>query len=176
MLVGTIGSFFVFVLEAENGQVPSNQELEYEEYMEQQEQAARERAASAQALEGYEASAFSTPVKELKVDVVKSGDGAVVESSSTIEANYFGWTSDGTIFDSSRRDGTAVPVEFPLSGVIPGWTQGLEGQKVGSVVKLTIPSDMAYGEAGSPPLIGPNEPLQFIVEIVSIVNTEETTE
>jgi peptidylprolyl isomerase len=82
-----------------------------------------------------------------------------------VNVNYFGWTSDGKIFDSTNQNGTTTPTDISLSGVIKGWTQGLTGVKVGSTVKLTIPAALGYAEAGSPPNIGPNEPLQFIIEI-----------
>ncbi|OYW43924.1 hypothetical protein B7Z28_00410 [Candidatus Saccharibacteria bacterium 32-45-3] len=127
-----------------------------------------EEALTNRPLDGYEVTKFdASQVSELKVETLKQGEGEVLDASSTIFANYFGWTSDGKIFDSTNKDGTVTPAEFPLSQVIPGWTEGLTGVKVGSVVKLTIPADKAYGTAGSPPNIGPDEPLQFIVEVIS---------
>lgn len=120
-------------------------------------------------LDGYQAEAFDkSGVAQLKVEELKPGTGKAAEPSSTVQANYFGWTSDGKIFDSSKRDGVTSPATFPLNQVIPGWTQGLTGVKEGAVVKLTIPADQAYGEMGSPPLIGPNEPLVFIVELKAV--------
>lgn len=126
-----------------------------------------------EALEGYSAEPFDkASVTELKVETLTEGDGAAASASSTVTANYFGWTSDGKIFDSSKKAGSAAsPIDFPLSGVIKvikGWTEGLTGVKAGSVVKLTIPADKAYGATGSPPTIGANEPLQFIVELKEV--------
>lgn len=120
-------------------------------------------------LDGYAAQPFDkAAVTELKVEELKPGTGKEASAQSTVQANYFGWTSDGKIFDSSKRDGVVSPATFPLNQVIPGWTQGLTGVKEGAVVKLTIPADKAYGATGSPPVIGPNEPLTFIVELKAV--------
>ncbi len=120
-------------------------------------------------LTGYSAEPFDkSSVAGLKVEELKPGDGQAATADSTVKANYFGWTSDGKIFDSSQRGETATPVEFPLNGVIKGWTNGLTGVKAGAVVKLIIPADQAYGASGSPPNIGPNEPLEFIVQLVEV--------
>ena len=91
----------------------------------------------------------------------------------TIKANYFGWTSDGKIFDSTNKEGSPVtPIEFSLTGVIPGWTEGLAGQRVGSTVKLVIPTEMAYG-ADAAAMGRPAGPLAFIVQITELVAENE---
>lgn len=106
--------------------------------------------------------------KDLVVKVIEEGTGEEVTEADTIAANYTGWSWQGEKFDSSFDRGE--PSEFPLSGVIPGWTQGLSGLKVGSKVLLVIPSDMAYGDA---PAGGqPGGPLAFYVEIVEKVSAE----
>jgi FKBP-type peptidyl-prolyl cis-trans isomerase FkpA len=74
--------------------------------------------------------------------------------------------STGKIFDSSYERGQ--PAMFALSGVIPGWQQGIPGMKVGGQRLLGIPSDLAYGPTGAPPDIAGNEALWFVVEIVAI--------
>lgn len=171
MAVGTIGSFFIFMLPSANTPVMTDEQKEYEkqiaEYLKQQEEVKK----SLMPLDGYQAEAFDAgSVKELKVDQIQAGEGKDVIETSTISANYFGWTSDGKIFDSTRKttnkDGAAEPVDFPLDGVIKGWTQGLAGQKEGAIVKLTIPSDMAYGESQQGGT--PSGPLMFIVEIKAV--------
>lgn len=135
----------------------------------QLEQQQKEQQMQNQPLEGYSAQPFDkNSVSKLKVDVLVEGNGKEADDKSTVKANYFGWTSDGSIFDSSNKGGTAEPVEFPLNGVIKGWTQGLSGIKEGSTVKLIIPAELAYGQNGSPPVIGPNEPLAFIVELKQV--------
>lgn len=103
----------------------------------------------------------AAPTELIAQDLIK-GSGAVVEESNTLTVNYLGVNlSDGTTFDSSFERGE--PAEFPLTGVIPGWTQGLAGKTVGSRVLLVIPQDLAYGEAGSGKAKGD---LVFVVDIL----------
>lgn len=170
MVFGTLGAFFLPILinDSANQEATEQQKL-LDEYKKQMEEAQSGRSASSQPLEGYEATPFEAgTVTSLVVEDLVVGEGKEVTADSTISANYFGWTSDGKIFDSSNQNGTTTPIEFPLSGVIPGWTEGLTGAKVGTVRKLTIPADKAYGEAGSPPSIGPNQPLVFIVQVTAV--------
>ncbi|WP_265521920.1 FKBP-type peptidyl-prolyl cis-trans isomerase [Oerskovia flava] len=110
--------------------------------------------------EGYEAP------DELIVQPLITGDGAEVTEEQTVTAHYTGWTFDGEVFDSSWERGT--PTDFPLTGVIAGWTQGIAGQTVGSQVLLVIPSDLAYGADGTPDgSIAPDSPLIFVVDILA---------
>ena len=81
--------------------------------------------------------------------------------------HYTGTLSDGTVFDSSVQRGE--PATFPLNGVIKCWTEGLQMMKVGGKAKLVCPSDIAYGDQGRPPQIGPGVPLVFEVELLEIV-------
>lgn len=167
LVIGTLGSFLVMILAPKNEAADqAAMQKQIDEYTKQAEAQAIARAASSKPIDGYEAVVFDkTAVTELKVETLVEGSGDVLAADSKISANYFGWTSDGKIFDSTNQNGAVNPIEFSLSQVIPGWTQGLTGVKVGSTVKLTIPSDLAYGATGSLPNIGPNEPLQFIVEV-----------
>lgn len=179
LTVGTIGSFVAIVLANENARIDqTTQQEEYEqqlaEFERQQAEAAKANAANAEPLDGYSAAAFDgAAVTALGVNVLVEGTGPEVGSTDSISASYFGWLADGTIFDSSnKKDADDAPVTFPLSGVIPGWTEGLAGQKVGSVVELTIPAEKAYGENGSG-IIPANAPLKFIV-IIQALNPEES--
>lgn len=172
MAVGTLGAYFVAILANQNGEVPAaNQaamDAQIKEYMKQQEEAQKQRAANSKPLEGYAAEVFDpVSVTELKTEDLVAGTGKEVAANSTIEANYFGWTSDGKIFDSTNQNGTVAPVEFSLEQVIPGWTQGLVGAKEGGVRKLMIPTDLAYGPDAATQG-RPAGPLFFIVEVKSI--------
>ena len=174
MVAGTIGGYFAIVLANQNQstqQATSDEEYQKQlaEYTKQQEAAAKENAANSEPLDGYNAEAFDASfATELKSEVLVQGDGETVKKTDTISASYFGWLSDGMIFDSSnKKDADDKAISFALNGVIQGWTKGLDGQKVGSTVKLTIPASEGYGAAGSG-VIPANAPLQFIVKIVSI--------
>jgi peptidylprolyl isomerase len=101
-------------------------------------------------------------VKDLKV-----GTGPVIPAGATITANYIGVAcSTGTIFDSSYAHGGAI--QFPLSNVIPGWTNGIPGMRVGGVRLLGIPADQAYGPSSPGPGIAPDEALWFVVQPVKL--------
>ena len=174
MTVGTLGSFAVMILQNDNQASDSaTQEADYakqlEEYTKQQKEAAQTNADNSEALDGYSAATFdAASVTGLKKEILVAGTGDEVKATDSIKASYFGWTSDGKIFDSSnKKEADDTPVTFALSGVIKGWTEGLAGQRVGSVVKLTIPADLAYGATESG-VIPANSPLEFIVIIHSI--------
>jgi len=179
LAVGTVGGFVAIVLTNDNNAKDAtknslNQEAQLAAYQEQQKAAAKANADNSIALEGYSAETFdAASVTSLQKDILVSGTGDEVKSSDSIKASYTGWTSDGVIFDSSRKKdtGTDTPVTFPLTGVIQGWTDGLAGQRVGSTVKLTIPSDLGYGASGSG-IIPANAPLVFVVTIHSIEAAE----
>jgi len=96
---------------------------------------------------------------------IEEGDGQAVVATDTVTVHYTGWLEDGTTFDSSIPRGE--PSQFPLDGVIAGWTEGLQGMKAGGKRRLVIPPDLAYGAAGRPG-IPPNATLTFDIELVSI--------
>jgi len=102
----------------------------------------------------------------LKYNIVREGDpNKKPTAASTVLAHYKGWLDDGTIFDSSYDRGE--PASFPLSGVIAGWTEGLQLIGEGGEIELEIPSELAYGPQGRPG-IPPNATLHFKVELVEI--------
>ncbi len=100
----------------------------------------------------------------LQYIVEQEGSGESPDSNDIVMANYRGTLIDGTEFDKSQGE----PVEFPVNGVIPGWTEALQLMKPGAKWKLFVPAHLAYGERGGGPKIGPNETLIFEVELVSV--------
>lgn len=96
------------------------------------------------------------------------GEGDEAVAGSTVSVHYVGTLESGEKFDSSRDRGQ--PFEFALGSgqVISGWDEGIAGMKVGGIRELTIPPDLGYGEAGSPPVIPPNSTLLFEVELLAV--------
>lgn len=104
----------------------------------------------------------------LQYKILKAGTGPKPAATDTVECNYRGTLINGTEFDSTAKHG-GQPAKFPVSGVIKGWTEALQLMPVGSKWQLFIPSDLAYGERGTPGGdIGPNATLIFEVELLNI--------
>ena len=102
----------------------------------------------------------------LQYEVLRQGKGPKPTAEQTVKVDYEGTLIDGTVFDSSYQRGE--PIEFPLNGVIKGWTEGLQLMPVGSKYKLYIPYQLAYGERGAGQQIPPYSALIFTVELLDI--------
>ena len=102
----------------------------------------------------------------LQYKILQEGAGPKPSAADTVTVNYKGTLVNGTEFDSSYKRNQ--PAQFPVGGVIKGWTEALQLMPVGSKWQVFIPSDLAYGPSGRPPVIGPNSTLVFEVELVSI--------
>jgi len=102
----------------------------------------------------------------LKYRIIKQGTGKRPTARSTVVCNYRGWLNNGTEFDSSYDRGE--PAEFPLDGVIAGWTEGLQLINEGGKIELDVPSRLGYGERGMPGAIPPNAQLHFEVELIKV--------
>jgi len=163
MTVGTVAGFIAMMI------APTNQKIDEDarnkQIAELQKQA-EERQKSFRPLTGYQSEAFdAAAVTELKSEVLVEGTGEPLKADSKLTINYFGWTADGKIFESTNVNDVTTPYNgLTLDGVIEGWKEGLVGKKIGSTVKLTIPAAKAYGDTdnGTGQPVGP---LMFIIEI-----------
>ncbi|NVK12136.1 MAG: FKBP-type peptidyl-prolyl cis-trans isomerase [Gammaproteobacteria bacterium] len=102
----------------------------------------------------------------LQYEVLNQGIGERPTPASTVTCHYHGTLIDGTVFDSSYDRGE--PAQFPVSGVIPGWTEALQLMNVGSKYRLYVPYSLAYGERGAGGAIGPYQTLVFDVELLNV--------
>lgn len=108
---------------------------------------------------------IKTTASGLQYEVIQAGNGPRPKASDSVKVHYEGKLIDGTVFDSSIARGE--PITFPLNGVIPGWTEGVQLMPVGSKYRFYIPSKLAYGETGAG-TIPPNSTLIFDVELLGI--------
>ncbi len=154
LAIGSVGFYFVIIIE--NNRLAEEQQALLE-------------AQKPKALPGEEAKPFeAASVTALKKEDLKVGEGEEVPAGATVKVKYMGWLPDGTIFDSSNRNGAVEEGTLNLGQVIAGWKEGIPGMKVGGKRMLLVPAAQAYGEAGSPPTIPANTPLAFIVEVTGI--------
>ena len=189
MLGGTITGMIFMVLASRNPELSPEQiamqreqeeferwleSEEHQELLEEQRRQQEEHQRRLRGLEGFEhyVEEFdSYSITGLEVRVLREGSGATVASGADLTVHYTGWTPDGRIFDSTRLvDQDSESVSFNLAGLIEGWSRGLVGTRAGGIYLLSIPSDLAYGEAGAGDMIPPNTPLRFLVHVVDVVN------
>lgn len=102
----------------------------------------------------------------LQYKVIESGEGKTPSATDTVKTHYEGTLLNGDIFDSSYKRGE--PISFPVNGVIQGWQEALQLMKEGDVWELSIPSELAYGPMGSPPVIGPHAALKFKIQLLEV--------
>ena len=131
--------------------------------MEQQSQAAKEFLTKNATAPGVKTTASG--LQYLVVTEGSDASAAKPKETDTVRVHYHGTLTDGTVFDSSVERNE--PISFPLNGVIPGWTEGLQLMKVGDKYRFFIPSELGYGENGAGP-IPPNSTLIFDVELLAI--------
>jgi FKBP-type peptidyl-prolyl cis-trans isomerase FklB len=114
-----------------------------------------------------EKAGVTTTASGLQYEVIKMGTGPKPTAANTVKVHYVGTLIDGTEFDSSIKRNE--PAQFPVSGVIPGWTEALQLMPVGSKFRLCIPQSIAYGATGAGEVIKPYSSLIFEVELLEIV-------
>lgn len=102
----------------------------------------------------------------LQYEVITAAEGPKPKETDTVKVDYTGTLVDGTEFDSSVKRGE--PAIFGVDQVIPGWGEALQLMEVGSKYRVVIPSDLAYGETGAPPVIEPNSVLVFEIDLLAI--------
>ncbi|SET58411.1 FKBP-type peptidyl-prolyl cis-trans isomerase FklB [Thalassotalea agarivorans] len=139
--------------------------------LQEQEQAiAKEKAAEGEAFLAENAKRDEVTVTEsgLQYEVLTTGEGEKPSASSTVRTHYHGTFTNGDVFDSSYDRGQ--PAEFPVNGVIAGWTEALQMMTEGSKWRLYIPYNLAYGEQGSQGAIPPYATLVFDVELLAVVS------
>ncbi len=107
-----------------------------------------------------------TTASGLQYEVIKKADGAQPKPTDVVTVHYEGKLTDGSVFDSSIQRGS--PIDLPVSGVIPGWVEGLQLMHVGEKYKLYIPSELAYGAQSPSPTIPANSVLIFDLELLEI--------
>ena len=130
------------------------------------ETAAADEAAAAAAEAAPAAQGFTKTPSGLQYKIIKPGMGRKPTAADTVVCHYKGWLDDGTEFDSSYKRGE--PASFPLSGVIRGWTEGLQLIAEGGEIELVIPSRLGYGASGQPPTIPGGATLHFTVELQKV--------
>jgi len=108
---------------------------------------------------------FAVTESGLRYRILRKGTGKMPTAESKVEVHYHGWLNNGSVFDSSynRRES----ISFPLNGVIPGWTEGMQLVNEGGMIELEIPSMLGYGDRGSPPKIPGGATLHFLVELLN---------
>ena len=111
-------------------------------------------------------SGVHTTPSGLQYKVIAEGHGKSPKATDTVLVHYRGTTIDGTEFDSSYKRNE--PISFPLNGVIPGWTEGVQLMREGGKMQLFIPSNLAYGSRGAGGVIAPDSTLIFDIELLKV--------
>lgn len=150
---------------AENDSVADTLAMEVAAITDSAAEAVDSAADSAAAKEETAQGEYKTTPSGLKYKVIKEGTGASPKATDIVTVHYEGKLTDGKVFDSSYQRNE--PATFALDRVIPGWTEGLQLMKEGSIYELYIPYQMAYGAAGQGP-IPPKADLIFTVELIKV--------
>lgn len=184
MAVGTIGSFAIIVLANKNEQ---NDQAKIQALTTQYQ---KDVAAQAKELSDKYYPTFNEyrsrvaafdadAVTELGKEDLVVGTGEELKAASSFTAYYIGWTPEGQIFDSSFKSGDQeldAPYTANPGEVIEGWSNGIEGMKVGGIRELTIPASQAYKDKGSGQYIKPNMPIKFVIMTVPTPKAVEVPE
>lgn len=170
MVLGTLGSFFVVIFANNNAQTDYQAQLDaqkaYTEYQNkvqaQGDELSKQYYPEFSQYASVPAAFDPASVTEVGKEDLKVGDGEEIKEGTAYSAYYIGWNPTGKVFDQSI-DGDKLKSPIPGSGLIPGWTEGVIGMKMGGVRVISIPAAKAYGETGSGEDIPPNTPIKFVV-------------
>jgi FKBP-type peptidyl-prolyl cis-trans isomerase FkpA len=110
---------------------------------------------------------FTETPSGLKYRIRRKSDGRKPTAVDSVRVDYHGWLDGGKVFDSSYK--RSEPTSFPLSRVIPAWTEGLQLIGEGGMIELDVPPELGYGADGFPPDIPPNARLHFLVELRRVI-------
>lgn len=179
-IVPNLDEFFKGIKDSVSGKEPRFDQNEavakiqsaYDAMMEKKEAEALEKGAeelekgNAFLAENSKKSGVITTSSGLQYEIITETSGPKPSATDFVQVHYEGRLIDGTVFDSSYQRGT--PTEFPLNGVISGWTEGVQLMSVGSKFRFFIPSELGYGSRGGGP-IPPNSVLIFEVELINIL-------
>ncbi len=154
---------------------------EYQNLLMEQQKAEREKVAAAN-LEEAETFLATNKTREgvietesgLQYEIVVEGDGPKPTADDVVTVQYKGSFINGTVFESSYDSGK--PATFAVNAIIPGWVEGIQLMPVGSKYRFFLHPDLAYGEMGSDPVIGPNQLLIFEIELLSIDTEDKPAE
>lgn len=182
MIIGTVVSFAVMIVASQNDRNDQSALREAQEKYQQDYQAyqakvdAQGKRLSKQYYDSFakyenRPAAFNAAaVKKLEKNDLVVGDGKKVTADSEFTAYYLGWNPTGKVFDGSiEGKELKAPITVTPGGVIAGWSEGVDGMRVGGVREITIPADKAYGEQGSGDNIPPNTPIKFVIMVVEPV-------
>jgi len=160
-----------------DGVLKRDPKVNVQEFMPKVQQLQQSRLAAAAEAEKKEGTAFLAKAAAEKgatktdsglvFSTIKAGSGASPKATDKVKVHYHGTLINGEVFDSSVQRGQ--PAEFPLNGVIPCWTEGVQRMKVGEKSRLVCPAQIAYGDRGAPPKIKPGATLIFEVELLDIL-------
>lgn len=177
LAVGTVGSFLLIILSNQNEaadqtrmqKIYADYQTEVTEYNKkvdaQAKQLSKQYYNDFKQYSDLPAKFNASDVKEVKTSDIKIGDGAEIKKGTEYSAYYIGWNPKGVVFDQSIEKSA---LKAPITGgnLITGWEEGIMGMKIGGVRVISIPSDKAYGEAGSGEDIPPNTPIKFVVMVI----------
>lgn len=154
-------------MEAFSAEMRTKMEAQQKQLAEENKKAGAENKTKGDAFlaENKKKEGWKTLPSGLQYRVLTEGKGAKPKATDTVSTNYRGTLIDGKEFDSSYKRNE--PAEFPVNGVIPGWTEALQLMPVGSKWQIAVPANLAYGES-APPEIGPNSVLLFDIELLDI--------